>query len=167
MNFFLLAAEPTQAEAVGALLSSGTFKGVVTVILLVVVVLALAAPSLLAKIKAMAQAWVDERLGQLRGGLPLRHATTASGEQSITPPSEIIDVDKLVQQRTAQLKSVAPRAEAELRLKWMESGFNDQRAQADYISVLEQRLEQAVKGPALKPPATVIPPATPPVPPEA
>ena len=65
------------------------------------------------------------------------------------PSEPALAVTELVKRQAIALKTACPNATPDLRLKWLEQGYDAPRAQADYIAVLEGKL--------------AVTPATPPV----
>ena len=124
-------------EQTSAMLGSGTFKNVMLLLLVVIAVMSLAAPALLAKFKTMLMTWVRDQLGDATTFAVSKGASLFTAD---TPQPIQVNIDDVVKQRAAQLKQACPQSSADLRLKWLEQGYDDRRAQADYIAVLEQRV---------------------------
>lgn len=171
MNMFLLA-QAAAPDPMAAMLGSPTFKSLATYALVGIAILAFFYPSVLAKIKAGLAAMIDKQRhdklpatidGKLHdvinsGGLPVPPfspfgatpppAGTQPGPQQAAVTG---DVSQVVQQRATALKAACPKAPADLRLKWLEQGFDPTRAQTDYINVLEGQVASATPA---SPPAT-------------
>lgn len=160
MNMFLLA-QAASPDPMAAMLGSPTFKSLATYLLIGIAILALFYPALLAKIKAGLASIIDKQLHDKLpsvlddklhtvinggGGLPAPPfspfgAAAGQAQSPQTPATAsaaaVPDVGQVVQQRATALKAACPKAPADLRLKWLEQGFDTTRAQTDYINVLE------------------------------
>lgn len=153
MNLFLLA----DADPMSAILSSPSFKAMGAYVLIGIAVLAMFYPSLLAKLKTGLASLIDKQLHDrlpavldnplhnvINGGSLFGPNTGAQLPQPITPSQLQGDVGQIVQQRATALKAACPKAPSDLRLKWLEQGFDTLRAQADYISVLESKVDTQI-----------------------
>jgi hypothetical protein len=112
-----------------------SLKTVLMAGLTIFAVLALVAPMVLPKLRTAFKRWITEPA-------PAKDVA-ATEERPAIATAEPLNVDKIVQQRASALKSACPKAETDLRLKWLEQGFDDHRARVDYIAVLEERLAAA------------------------
>ncbi len=135
------------ADPVSAILSSSTFRSVGTMLLIGVIMLAMFAPTILEKIKKSVLAWVEERIG---------HGNTVDASKVVPPVGINVNVNEAVQQRANALKNACPQAPAELRLKWLENGYEPGSAQTDYIHVLETRLAETRKAEGTTPSTTPL-----------
>lgn len=106
-------------------------RTVATVALIAIAALCLAVPTF----KTSFEAWIKGWLAEAKGGTPAAPA----GQVESVPATAA--ADEIIKHRALSLKSACPKAEPELRLKWLESGMDDHRARVDYISVLEKKLE--------------------------
>jgi len=104
-----------------------------TIALITIAALCLMFPPL----KASLEAWLKSWLAELKGGTS--PTPTSTGETPIAATR--LDADEIIKNRALSLKSACPKADPELRLKWLESGMDDHRARVDYIGVLEKKLE--------------------------
>ena len=102
-----------------------------TIALVAIAVLCLAFPTF----KASLEAWLKSWLADIKGGVP------ANQGDSQPAPTATAATDEIIKHRALLLKAACPKADPELRLKWLESGMDDHRARIDYISVLEKKLE--------------------------
>lgn len=158
MNMFLLA-QAAAPDPMAAMLGSPSFKTLATYLLVAIAILAFFYPSVLAKIKAgiadlidkqlhdKLPATLDSKLHQVINGQPVAGPVTTTASAASTPPP-VTDVGQVVQQRATALKAACPKAPADLRLKWLEQGFDTTRAQTDYISVLEGQVAGNTTPPA-------------------
>lgn len=141
MSHLLLA----DAEPMSAMLGSGLFKNLMTLLLVVIAVMALVMPSLLAKAKSALLNVIDAKLQAILppGVNNALHAVTDGVVSPVTGLSAVQPagtVSTIVQQRANELRTCCPGASSDLRLKWLEQGLDPSRAQSDYISVLEKQL---------------------------
>lgn len=148
MNMFLLA-QATAADPMASLIGSPTFKSLATYLLVIIAVLALFYPTALAKIKAGIAKLVDEKLHdklpapidaalhQIAANKTVAGATASPGSGDV--PAQL-DVGQITQQRATALKAACPKAQPDVRLKWLEQGVDPVRAQVDYINMLEARI---------------------------
>ena len=173
MNMFLLA-QAASPDPMAAMLGSPTFKSLATYLLIGIAILALFYPAMLAKIKAGLASIIDKQLHDKlpsvlddklhtvinSGGAlpappfsPFGGASTGQTQQTVqtAQPPAPTDVGQVVQQRATALKAACPKAPADLRLKWLEQGFDTTRAQTDYINVLEGQVAGANTNPATPP----------------
>lgn len=148
-------------DEMSAFLGSGLFKSLATWLLVIIAVLALLAPTLLAQLKNRASAFIKAQLqsllgpGSLAGGGAVPTATYSGELFAPSMPVPTADTSGIVQQRAAALKACCPLAPPDLRLKWLEQGMDPAKAQADYISVLEARLNATINPPAPASPPSV------------
>ena len=136
LHTLLADAQPmSEAAQMSALLGSGLFKNIATLVLIAVAVVALAWPAALAKGKAWIAAFIETKLRDVArvADLPASPFSPSSSVVAATP----VNVSEIVQNLAISLKTCCPNAPPELRLKWLEKGFNTEAAKADYISVLE------------------------------
>lgn len=168
---------------ISTLLSSPLFKTYATYLLVIIAGLALFYPTALEKLKVVFRDMVENAVKQhllvkdgdaKPGDTPFNLPTIQSIIEALlkdrllpktgekVEPGQAMaavlgeqsqSITDLVQQHAMTLKSICPNASPDLRLKWLEKGYDATRAQADYIAVLEGRLTAAtVNPPALSPP---------------
>lgn len=130
-----------------AMMASPSFKTYATYLLVIIAGLALFYPALLAKIKAkfngMIEAAMQNRLGKDAD------PTSPTSVPASGPSEPAIAVTELVKRQAIALKTACPNATPDLRLKWLEQGYDAPRAQADYIAVLEGKLQAVPATPPL------------------
>ncbi len=138
------------ADPVGALLGSGTFKSLGTMILIGIAALALFYPSLLAKIKAGVAAMIAEQLHitlptivENRIKLLGNDTLPTSDPSALKATQPLVNVSDIVKQRAAALKIACPKSDAAIRLKWLELGYDSESAKTDYIATLENQVVAA------------------------
>lgn len=83
---------------------------------------------------------VEDRVKSFLG----RDQAPADAEVAVTAAKSVVDIDRLVRERASALKAACPKADSELRLKWLEAGLAMDAARLDYISTLEKRLDEVL-----------------------
>jgi hypothetical protein len=117
-----------------AMMASPSFKTYATYLLVGVALLALFWPAALAKLKAGFAGMIENAV---KDRIP---KDTDAANPAVGPSEPLQPVTELVKRQAIALKTACPNATPDLRLKWLEQGYDAPRAQADYIAVLEGKL---------------------------
>lgn len=126
------------ASATGAFMNNPSTKNWLMIALIAIAILAFAAPQLWEKMKGGLKSLLT---GLVDDAKNLRDRDPRQGESPTTGPT--LDVSTIIQKRVQALKAACPKAAPEQRLRWLEQGFDETRAQTDYIASLEQQLDSA------------------------
>lgn len=129
MEFLLLA----DGNPVSAMLAMPGFKTVATWVIVIGALLFFFAPTAFNKLKDLLKSIVLEVMQNVK--LPIGDAQQGTGSTGQT-----LDIGDVIKKRAAELRTACPKAPADLRLTWLEQGFDEDKAKTAYISVLESKI---------------------------